>query len=106
MPEIKEGTYNFQSDGKKYSAELENINVVCSNKNNTTHININAVLKSYKGLSSEKKEKLLMTDIIKNSFEENLGNILSDQIMTKNLNLLWYKKLYNNESVKIIVNIK
>ena len=106
LADIKEGFYNFKSDGKKYSAELENINVICSNKNNMAYVNINAVLKSYKGLSSGKEEKSLMTNIIKNSIENNLDNLLSDHVMTDNLNLLWFKKLYNAESVKITVNIK
>lgn len=106
LADIKEGFYNFKSGEKNYSAELENIDVICSNKNNMAYVNINAVLKSYKGLSSGKEEKSLMTDIIKNSIENNMYNILADQVMTDNLNLSWFKKLYNTEAIKVTVNIK
>ena len=46
---IDKGTYVFEHNGVQLSANLENITVFCTVKNDTAQIKVDAMLKSFKG---------------------------------------------------------
>lgn len=98
-------TYVFESDGKKISAELDNINTFYYIKANTVGINITATMKSYKGMAAGEGEKRLVKELLEKDIKQNVIELISDKTIAETFNLLWYSNIENIESFNINVNI-
>ena len=103
---IKQGTYIFESAGKKYAVKLENIKLNYSFDGNNLNLKIDAVLKSYKGLSSNKEDKKLISEMAERSIKKNADNIFNDALLTDKFKLLWYKAINDVNQINVSVNIK
>jgi len=99
------GVYYFVKDEKNYSAELSGINTFHSVRDNILYININAVLKSYKGMPSDKNCKKQMEKMLAEDIRYNIKSLLSDKTITEKFDILWYKNVENFEKININVNI-
>jgi len=103
---IDNGTYVFEHNGVQLSANLENITVFCTVKNDTAHITVDAMLKSFKGMPSNKTSKQQFMEIAQNSIKNNIIYLLDDRCMTENLKLNWFDNLGSCNAVDIQVNLK
>lgn len=99
------GVYKFYSDNKILSAELSGITTFCSVDKNILNINVNALLKSYKGMPSGIESKQKISNMIEDDLEKNIKSLIDDKLICDRFNLLWYRKVKNFEKIKIQVKI-
>ncbi|MBR2028899.1 MAG: hypothetical protein IKA10_07950 [Oscillospiraceae bacterium] len=101
----KQGIYVFENKGEILSAELEAINCYQFIKNNALNINITAVMKSYKGMPSEKQYKKTVEVLLEKDICKNIEDLISDEQITENFDLLWKVKNVDYDKITINVNI-
>lgn len=102
---VKGGEYIFQQGNKNLSANLDRINTYYSVKNGVLKISITAVVKSYKGLPSDKKYKQQLSDLLKTDIKSNAESLLKDSLIAENLNLLWFRQVKEFSKIKVETNI-
>ena len=88
------------------SANLENITVFCTVKNDTAQITVDAMLKNFKGMPSNKTSKQQFMEIARSSIKNNIISLLDDRYMTEKLKLNWFDNLGSCKAVDIQVNLK
>lgn len=102
---INEGIYVFEFSGKTFSAYLENISTFYTADSDTLNLNITAVLKSYKGLPSNKTDKEYMIKLIKDNLNKDIYNLYADEKVVKTLKLDWVDKIYSTDSIQINISV-
>lgn len=103
---IKKGTYTFKHVADDFSAQLENISVFYSVKNDVAYITVNALLKSYKGMPSNTTDKHTFVSYTQKSLEEDIRTLFDDVYMAEKLKLDWFEKLGDFSSIDIAVEIR
>ncbi|MBQ7816771.1 MAG: hypothetical protein IJ339_05410 [Oscillospiraceae bacterium] len=102
---IDRGIYVFENNTQQLAAYMENISSFYSEKDDNLHINISAVLKSYKGMPAGDKERQQFVELLKKSIKKETENILEDDIIVQSCDLLWYSKVEKFENVTVNIKI-
>ena len=100
-----DGIYTIISDKTTIMAQLDKINTFYCIQNAELNINITAILKSYKGMPSDRKTKEYVCSQLEKDIEYQTKTLLEDKIITDRFDLLWYRQAGKYEDVKINVNV-
>ncbi len=102
---VKKGIYFFEEDEKKYSINLDNIDIYYYVKDEVIYMNFSCNIKNYKGAPSGQKNKSELINLAKKNLQEVITSIISDDIIRDKFNLLWYRQVEYFDSVSININI-
>ncbi|MEG0091325.1 MAG: hypothetical protein RSA20_05860 [Oscillospiraceae bacterium] len=101
-------SYNFNYEGREYSAILENISTYYGKKNGGLCVSITAKLAVYRGMSGGKENRKKFIELVKWDMEKEIMNIYKSADMTRRYNLRWYEKVdprLEGSDVEIKINI-
>ena len=102
---ISNGVYGFTDGEKEYSADLGFISTFYCVESNTLKVNIAAMMKSYKGIVSDNKNRKVFKQILAENMEQTAVKLLNDSIIIENFGLDWYSKIKPYNSININVYI-
>lgn len=102
---IKNGRYIFECNNEILSVELDKIKVYYYVKNDTVHINITAVMKNYKGASSNKNDKKSVEKMVEHNISKRIKELLYDTLITTNFNLLCGNNAEGCKKTEVNINI-